>query len=129
MAKEMKRVLREKQLLTPKQAKFLTETTVQFSKEAWLRQALLRLPWRIHQERWSFRELNDMLLEVLQRASYAEDGQIVHLDSYDPRTNLQSDSQKYAPLETSHYDMDKEPRLDSRSTWNLSGESLYFWAR
>ena len=55
MAKEMKRVLRENTTVDAQTGEVLKrETTVQFSKRAWLRQALLRLPWRIHQERWSF---------------------------------------------------------------------------
>ena len=54
MAKEMKRVLRENTTVDTQTGEVLKrETTVQF-KRAWLRQALLRLPWRIHQERWSF---------------------------------------------------------------------------
>ena len=46
-----------------------------------------------------------MLLEVLHRASYAQDGQIVHLGAYDKEQILQSDSQEYAPLRAGHYDM------------------------
>ena len=55
MAKEMKRVLRENTTVDTQTGEVLKrETTVQFSKEPGFVKALLRLPWRIHQERWSF---------------------------------------------------------------------------
>ena len=54
MAKEMKRVLRENTTVDTQTGEVLKrETTVQFSKEPGF-VVLLRLPWRIHQERWSF---------------------------------------------------------------------------
>ena len=55
MAKEMKRVLRENTTVDTQTGEVLKrETTVQFSKEPGFVSFLLRLPWRIHQERWSF---------------------------------------------------------------------------
>ena len=55
MAKEMKRVLRENTTVDTQTGEVLKrETTVQFSKEPGFVKFLLRLPWRIHQERWSF---------------------------------------------------------------------------
>ena len=92
MAKEMKRVLRENTMLTPKQAKFLRNYGAVL-KRAWLRQALLRLPGVYIKNDGLSASLNDMLLEVLHRASYAQDGQIVHLGAYDKEQICKSDSQ------------------------------------
>ena len=55
MAKEMKRVLRENTTVDTQTGEVLKLEKLRCSSQrAWLRQALLRLPWRIHQERWSF---------------------------------------------------------------------------
>ena len=55
MAKEMKRVLRENTTVDTKQAKFLSEKLRCSSQKSLASSSfLLRLPWRIHQERWSF---------------------------------------------------------------------------
>ena len=54
MAKEMKRVLRENTTVDTQTGEVLKRNYGAVLKRAWLRQALLRLPWRIHQERWSF---------------------------------------------------------------------------
>ena len=45
-----------------------------------------------------------MLLEVLHRASYAQDGQIVHLGAYD-KGKFAKRLTEYAPLRAGHYDM------------------------
>ena len=54
MAKEMKRVLRENTTVDTQTGEVLKRNYGAVLKRTWLRQALLRLPWRIHQERWSF---------------------------------------------------------------------------
>ena len=83
MAKEMKRVLRENTLLTPKQAKFLSENYGAVLKEpGFVKLYFDCLGVYIKNDGLSA-SLNDMLLEVLHRASYAQDGQIVHLGAYD----------------------------------------------
>ena len=106
MAKEMKRVLRENTTVDTQTGEVLKrETTVQFSKEpGFVKLYFDCLGVYIKNDGLSA-SLNDMLLEVLHRASYAQDGQIVHLGAYDKGANLQSDSQEYAPLRTGHYDM------------------------
>ena len=58
------------------------ETTVQFSKEPGFVKFTDCLGVYIKNDGLSA-SLNDMLLEVLHRASYAQDGQIVHLGAYD----------------------------------------------
>ena len=105
MAKEMKRVLRENTTVDTQTGEVLKrETTVQFSKEpGFVKLYFDCLGVYIKNDGLSA-SLNDMLLEVLHRASYAQDGQIVHL-AHTTRANLQSDSQEYAPLRAGHYDM------------------------
>ena len=105
MAKEMKRVLRENTTVDTQTGEVLKrETTVQFSKEpGFVKLYFDCLGVYIKNDGLSA-SLNDMLLEVLHRASYAQDGQIVHLGAYD-KGKFKSDSQEYAPLRTGHYDM------------------------
>ena len=84
MAKEMKRVLRENTTVDTQTGEVLKrETTVQFSKEpGFVKFYFDCLGVYIKNDGLSA-SLNDMLLEVLHRASYAQDGQIVHLGAYD----------------------------------------------
>ena len=84
MAKEMKRVLRENTTVDTQTGEVLKrETTVQFSKEpGFVKLYFDCLGVYIKNDGLSA-SLNDMLLEVLHRASYAQDGQIVHLGAYD----------------------------------------------
>ena len=84
MAKEMKRVLRENTTVDAQTGEVLKrETTVQFSKEpGFVKLYFDCLGVYIKNDGLSA-SLNDMLLEVLHRASYAQDGQIVHLGAYD----------------------------------------------
>ena len=78
MAKEMKRVLRENTTVDTQTGEVLKrETTVQFSKEpGFVKLYFDCLGVYIKNDGLSA-SLNDMLLEVLHRASYAQDGQIV----------------------------------------------------
>ena len=105
MAKEMKRVLRENTTVDTQTGEVLKrETTVQFSKEpGFVKLYFDCLGVYIKNDGLSA-SLNDMLLEVLHRASYAQDGQIVPW-RIRQGANLQSDSQEYAPLRAGHYDM------------------------
>ena len=83
MAKEMKRVLRENTTVDTQTGEVLKrETTVQFSKSLASSSFTDCLGVYIKNDGLSA-SLNDMLLEVLHRASYAQDGQIVHLGAYD----------------------------------------------
>ena len=105
MAKEMKRVLRENTTVDTQTGEVLKrETTVQFSKEpGFVKLYFDCLGVYIKNDGLSA-SLNDMLLEVLHRASYAQDG---HRTPWRIRqgANLQSDSQEHAPLRAGHYDM------------------------
>ena len=76
MAKEMKRVLRENTTVDTQTGEVLKrETTVQFSKEpGFVKLYFDCLGVYIKNDGLSA-SLNDMLLEVLHRASYAQDGQ------------------------------------------------------
>ena len=80
----MKRVLRENTTVDTQTGEVLKrETTVQFSKEpGFVKLYFDCLGVYIKNDGLSA-SLNDMLLEVLHRASYAQDGQIVHLGAYD----------------------------------------------
>ena len=85
MAKEMKRVLRENTTVDTQTGEVLKLRNYgAVLKRAWLRQAFYFdcLGVYIKNDGLSA-SLNDMLLEVLHRASYAQDGQIVHLGAYD----------------------------------------------
>ena len=64
--------------------------------------------------------------EVLHRASYAQDGQIVHLGAYDKEQICKATHKSMRRLEQAITTWVKN-RVLIRSTWNLSGESLYFW--
>ena len=105
MAKEMKRVLRENTTVDTQTGEVLKrETTVQFSKEpGFVKLYFDCLGVYIKNDGLSA-SLNDMLLEVLHRASYAQDGNRTPW-RIRQGANLQSDSQEYAPLRTGHYDM------------------------
>ena len=75
MAKEMKRVLRENTTVDTQTGEVLKrETTVQFSKSLASSSFTYCLGVYIKNDGLSA-SLNDMLLEVLHRASYAQDGQ------------------------------------------------------
>ena len=67
-----------------------------------------------------------MLLEVLHRASYAQDGQIVHLGAYDKEQICKATHKSMRRLEQAITTWVKN-RVLIRVAWNLSGESLYFW--
>ena len=105
MAKEIKRVLRENTTVDTQTGEVLKrETTVQFSKEpGFVKLYFDCLGVYIKNDGLSA-SLNDMLLEVLHRASYAQDGQIVHLGAYD-KEQICKATHKYAPLRAGHYDM------------------------
>ena len=70
--------------MTPKQAKFLSEKLRCSSQKepGFVKLYFDCLGVYIKNDGLSA-SLNDMLLEVLHRASYAQDGQIVHLGAYD----------------------------------------------
>ena len=106
MAKEMKRVLRENTTVDTQTGEVLKrETTVQFSKEpGFVKLYFDCLGVYIKNDGLSA-SLNDMLLEVLHRASYAQDGQIVHLGTHTTRSKFTKRLTEYAPLRTGHYDM------------------------
>ena len=105
MAKEMKRVLRENTTVDTQTGEVLKrETTVQFSKEpGFVKLYFDCLGVYIKNDGLSA-SLNDMLLEVLHRASYAQDGKRTPW-RIRQGANLQNDSQEHAPLRAGHYDM------------------------
>lgn len=84
MAKNVKRILREDTTIDNQTGEVLQRrTTAQFTKEpAFVKLYFDCLGVYIKNDGLSA-SLNDMLLEVLKRASYAQDGQIVHLGAYD----------------------------------------------
>ena len=76
MAKEMKRVLRENTTVDTQTGEVLKrETTVQFSKEPGFVAFYFDCLGVYIKNDGLSASLNDMLLEVLHRASYAQDGQ------------------------------------------------------
>ena len=81
--KQVKRILRENTTVDTQTGEVLQrETTVQFSKEpAYVKLYFDCLGTYIKNDGLS-ESCNDLLVEVLKRTSYAEDGQVVHLDSY-----------------------------------------------
>ena len=129
MAKEMKRVLRENTTVDTQTGEVLKrETTVQFSKEpGFVKLYFDCLGVYIKNDGLSA-SLNDMLLEVLHRASYAQDGQIVHLGAYDKEQICKATHKSMRRLEQAITTWVKN-RVLIRVARNLSGESLYFWAR
>ena len=105
MAKEMKRVLRENTTVDTQTGEVLKrETTVQFSKSLASSSFTSTALVYIKNDGLSA-SLNDMLLEVLHRASYAQDGQIVHLGAYDKEQICKATHKSMRRLEQSHYDM------------------------
>ena len=107
MAKEMKRVLRENTTtLTPKQAKFLSEKLRCSSQKepGFVKLYFDCLGVYIKNDGLSA-SLNDMLLEVLHRASYMhKTGKSYTLAHTTKGANLKRLT-KYAPLRAGHYDM------------------------
>ena len=106
MAKEMKRVLRENTTVDTQTGEVLKrETTVQFSKEpGFVKLYFDCLGVYIKNDGLSA-SLNDMLLEVLHRASLCTRRANRTPWRIRQGANLQSDSQEHAPLRTGHYDM------------------------
>ena len=84
------------------------ETTVQFSKEPAYVKLYFDCLGHVHQNDGLSESCNDLLVEVLKRTSYAEDGQVVHLDSYTREQICKATHKSLARLETSYHDMDKE---------------------
>ena len=83
MAKEMKRVLRENTTVDTQTGEVLKRNYGAVLKEpGFVKLYFDCLGVYIKNDGLSA-SLNDMLLEVLHRASYAQDGQIVHLGAYD----------------------------------------------
>ena len=106
MAKEMKRVLRENTTVDTQTGEVLKrETTVQFSKEpGFVKLYFDCLGVYIKNDGLSA-SLNDMLLEVLHRASHAQDGQNRTPWRIRQRSKFTKRLTRYAPLRAGHYDM------------------------
>ena len=127
--KQVKRILRENTTVDTQTGEVLQrETTVQFSKEpAYVKLYFDCLGTYIKNDGLS-ESCNDLLVEVLKRTSYAEDGQVVHLDSY-TREQICKATQEPCSLETSYHDMDKEQGSYPCRSWRISSKSVYFRAR
>ena len=104
MAKEMKRIARKTQLLTPKQAKFLSEKLRCSSQKSLASSSFTDCLGVYIKNDGLSASLNDMLrspspCKLCTRRANRTPWRIRQ------GANLQSDSQEHAPLRAGHYDM------------------------